>query len=254
LQRKGLTVVLYRQNDLQTADLISFQWALADLVRWCNDLIPGYNEKNYHIVFNLTGGFKSIQGFLQTLAIFYADEAIYVFESNDALLRLPKLPAKIVSYEIIERHLQTFRRLNLGQVPNEIEQIPETMLLKNEDQVSLSGYGQILWEQAKQEIYQSKVFEPAIPQIRFGPRFNDSVNNLNGKRNRIINERIDDLSQYFLSDRTKMVKRLDFKALAGNPKPPSTHEMDAWADQDARRIFGHFEKDVFILDELGAHL
>ena len=33
---------------------------------------------------------------------------------------------------------------------------------------------------------------------------------------------------------------------------PSTHELDAWADQDTRRLFGHFEEDgkVFVLDKL----
>lgn len=31
---------------------------------------------------------------------------------------------------------------------------------------------------------------------------------------------------------------------------PSTHEMDAWADLDAKRIFGHFEGGIFVLDKL----
>lgn len=47
--------------------------------------------------------------------------------------------------------------------------------------------------------------------------------------------------------------------LAGNPLPPSTHELDAWADQDARRIFCHWENDpslgqVLVLDRLGPGL
>lgn len=47
---------------------------------------------------------------------------------------------------------------------------------------------------------------------------------------------------------------LNFKELKGNPKPPSTHECDAWADQDAKRLFGHFEKDSFVLDQLAKAL
>ena len=33
-----------------------------------------------------------------------------------------------------------------------------------------------------------------------------------------------------------------------------THEMDAWADQDAKRIFGHFEEGCFVLDRLAKAL
>ncbi len=32
--------------------------------------------------------------------------------------------------------------------------------------------------------------------------------------------------------------------------PPSTNEMDAWSDRDAKRIYGHFEEDVFVIDRL----
>jgi hypothetical protein len=59
------------------------------VIRWCQDTLPGYRESGYHIVFNLTGGFKSIQGWMQTLGMFYADEIVYIFETGKELLPGP---------------------------------------------------------------------------------------------------------------------------------------------------------------------
>ncbi|GAB4442420.1 MAG: hypothetical protein OHK0015_41010 [Chloroflexi bacterium OHK40] len=62
-----------RRRDLQTAELTSFQLALSELVRWFEENLPTYRAQGFQVVFNLTGGFKSVQGFLQALAPFYAD-------------------------------------------------------------------------------------------------------------------------------------------------------------------------------------
>jgi hypothetical protein len=42
--------------------------------------------------------------------------------------------------------------------------------------------------------------------------------------------------------------------LKGNPIAGSTHEFDAWADADARRVFCHYENGALILDKLGKAL
>ncbi|MFQ3679499.1 MAG: putative CRISPR-associated protein, partial [Pseudanabaenaceae cyanobacterium] len=95
-QKMGVSqVAVHRQTDLRTADVMEFQSALSDLVRWAEETIPGYQAAGYHVVFNLTGGFKSVQGFLQTLAMFYADETIYIFETATDLLRIPRLPVRL---------------------------------------------------------------------------------------------------------------------------------------------------------------
>ena len=58
---------------------------------------------------------------------------------------------------------------------------------------------------------------------------------------------LDDLARYLETGQDQ--RSFDFKPLKGVPLPP-THEMDAWADQDAKRIFGHYEGQVFVLDRL----
>lgn len=101
LRAKGPTVEVKRQVDLQTKDITSFQIALSDLVIWCESIVTGYRKSGYKVVFNLTGGFKSVQGFLQTLSTFYADEAIYIFETAKDLLRIPRLPVEMSAEETV---------------------------------------------------------------------------------------------------------------------------------------------------------
>ena len=68
----------------------------------------------------------------------------------------------------------------------------------------------------------------------------------------MVNERIGDLARH-LHDRGYNPARLDFKKLKA-PLGPLTHECDAWAKGGAKRLFGYFEEDAFIIAELGAGL
>ena len=247
LESQGINTYIFKQNDLQTNELNRFELALSELVVWCENNIP----EGFHVVFNLTGGFKSIQGFLQTLAMFYADEAIYIFESGEELLRLPKLPVRIDPDEVLKEYFPLLRKLELNLQVTIPEKLPRTLLMQVDHETALSPYGQIIYQQMKSTLYRQQIFDPPVETIRFGPHFKDSVLNIPDERKKIINERIDDLAEYFQSGRVKNIKRLDFKALTGNPKPPSTHEIDAWADQDARRIYGHYENGTFVLDQFG---
>ncbi|WP_029214547.1 putative CRISPR-associated protein [Kallotenue papyrolyticum] len=250
LRRQGGQAQVIRQRDLQTDHLESFQLALAELVKWCEETLPGYQQANYRIVFNLTGGFKSVQGFMQTLALFYADETVYIFESGAALLRIPRLPVRMAATDEIRAHLRAFRRLSrdLPVTPQELRGIPETLWMQVDDRCALSPWGELVWQQAKREIYAERLYPPPSDRMRFGPKFEESVRGLPPDRLRLVNERLDDLAAYL--ERGDNRNRLDFKPLRGKPRPPSTHECDAWADQDARRIFGHYEGEVFVLDRL----
>jgi len=239
---------------LQTADLFDFQHALSEIVQWCSETIPSYQKAQYHIVFNLTGGFKSVQGFLQTLAMFYADETIYIFEGSKDLLRIPRLPVEMKPENSIVENFEVFRRLANGlTVSNKnLSKIPGTLLTIFEKEVDLSPWGKLVWEQTKEQIYSQKLHPSPSKKFKYGPRFEPSVEGLSKDRLCLINERIDNLA-VFLEKETNP-KSLDFKKLNGNPCPPSTHEIDAWQDQDAKRIFGHYEDSLFILDQLDKHL
>jgi len=264
LSDRGPTAELRRQKDLRTVELASFQAALSDLVQWCDNEIESFRKKGYRVIFNLTGGFKSIQGFLQTLAQFYADETVYIFETGNELLRLPRLPIRMAADDVVRQHLSVFRRLDLGlQVPDEdLAGIPETLLMTMCGQTCLSPWGDLVWKQSKKGMYCEEVHPLPVGQTVacFGKDFMKSVEGCEGSRKAMINDRLDALIRYLEEKRSGKPSphnppSLDFKGLTGNPCPPSTHECDAWADQDAKRLFGHFDSyGSFILDRLGKAL
>ena len=239
---------------LQTADLFDFQHALSEIVQWCSETIPFYQQAQYHIVFNLTGGFKSVQGFLQTLAMFYADETIYIFEGSKDLLRIPRLPVEMKPENSIVENLEVFRRLANGlTVSNEnLSQIPETLYTIFEKEVDLSPWGKLVWEQTKKQIYSQKLHPSPSKKFKYGTRFEPSVEGLSRDRLFWINKTIDDLAVFL--EKGINPKSLNFKSLEGKPCPPSTHQMYAWSDQDAKRLFGHYEGEYFVLDQLDRHL
>jgi putative CRISPR-associated protein (TIGR02619 family) len=254
LVRHGVKAQVYRQPDLRTVSVSEFQLALSDLTRWCAETLPGYRASGYRVVFNLTGGFKSVNGFLQALAMIHADETVYVFEGEQTLLRLPRLPMRMTEPEHVRMHLPSLRRLGLD-LPEDAKGIPETFLLSLDGAVTLSPWGSAVWQEHKRTIYGEQLWPSPCQKLRYGPGFEASVarHAPSPDRRRMVNERIDDLARFL--EKKANLARLDFKALAGDPVPPSTHEMDAWADQDAKRMFGHWEEDsVFVLDRLGEAL
>ena len=254
LLRLNLAVQIQSIEGLQTADFARFQVAMADLVQWVHKDVLPYSESGYHIVFNLTGGFKSIQGFLQTLGIFYADEVIYIFETGTELFRLPKIPVKLIPGEVIRENLNLFRRMDLSLPVRNLEKIPQVMYLQMDHEIMLSDYGELIFNQSKKELYGQQLWPAPCEKLVFSDAFIKSAQHLNKSRLQKVNERIDDLARYLCSGNKANLNRLDFKPIKGNVMGISTHEIDAWADQDARRIYGHFENDAFILDELGKAL
>jgi putative CRISPR-associated protein (TIGR02619 family) len=247
---KRMDVSIHRQSDLQTADISAFQLSLSELIKKFSDELPSFSQTGYKIIFNLTGGFKSVQGFLQSIANFYADETVYIFETSSQLLRIPKLPIRMDAKSVIKERITVFRQLSLGvQLPSELlEGIPETLLFKMEGEVILSPWGALVWEQSKQEIYGEKLLPSPIDKIKYTSQFEKSISALSPDRLTLVNKRIDQLAQYFLTRRNP--RSLDFKQIKGNVRGPSSYEIDAWSDKDAKRIFGHYEDDVFILDRI----
>jgi putative CRISPR-associated protein (TIGR02619 family) len=255
LQKQGLTAQVKRQVDLQTKDINAFQLALSEIVEWCEQTIPGYKRSGYRIIFNLTGGFKSVQGFLQTLAAFYADETVYIFETATELLRIPRLPIEMNPGNTIRDNLDAFRKLAMGLDGANVDRIPETLLMNVDGKICFSSWGDLVWKNTKNKIYQEQLLPPLSERLKFGANFEHSTRGIAPDRLVLVNNRIDQLSKFLETNGKYNPPSLDFKALKGAGKPPSTHEVDAWNDRDAKRIFGHYEDNIFILDilDVGLH-
>jgi putative CRISPR-associated protein (TIGR02619 family) len=254
LESYGVIPQLEPAESLTTRSRQSFDKGLRHLVDWAARTLPGYRANKYHIIFNLVGGFKSVQGFMQTLGMFYADEIVYIFESGSELLRIPRLPVDLNSaaQEIMRAHARLFRRLAvLGPQPDEenLHNIPESMLERVDDLVDLSPWGKLIWEAFRPELYSQRLLDSPSDRIRFETSFEKDVRNLPKDRYAILNERIDDLMMCL--ENQVHLDRLDIKPLKNKDVFwPSTHEADAWADADCRRIFFHYESGVAELDRL----
>lgn len=251
LEHRGFSVQVWIPKGLATRDRDDFRHAAADLVLCCEQTLPGYKESGYHVVFNLTGGFKSIQGFMQTLGMFYADEMFYIFETGSSLITIPRLPVSLEVGNLVQEHEQVFRRLGLGEeLPlGECRGIHEILLFDDGQDAMLSEWGQLVWQRSKQSLYSEKLRDP-LPGLRYTPNFRRKVKGLNLSPDRLatLNERLDMLSLTVRAER-KNLSGLDFKQLKGNPRPPSTHECDVWSD-DERRVFGHYENGMFVIDDI----
>lgn len=252
LEKRGFSVDTPTITDLRTQDVNSFQLALSELVKWAADTLPAYQQGRYKIIFNLTGGFKSIQGFMQALAMLYADETIYIFESNKELLHLPRLPIRLDGEKIVGEHLNGLRQLalHLPYSRDAIDTLPETLVLRLENERALSPWGELLWDQYKSAVYREKFHSAPYNKIQFTDTFMRSIDGLSPDRYEKLNQQIDKLAQYLHSQRKNNPSSLDVKALHIPHYGGCTHEFDAWHDQNAKRVFGWLKGDTFTCEIL----
>lgn len=254
LQGHGQSTEVKRVQDLRTDNLPAYRGALSELVQWAYTTLPEYRRNGYGVVFNLTGGFKAVQGFMQTLGMLHADECIYVYERSAELIRLPRLPIKMQADSVVRDHLPSFRRMATGLAValSAVHSVPEALLFVSESQAMLSEWGEMVWLGIKDEIYAAKLHSSPSAKLQWAAGFERSVQVLEHKRIQAINAKVDDLARFLETGQS--IKSLDFKIIKGGAIQGSTHEIDAWSDGDAKRLYGHFEKDVFVLDRLAQAL
>lgn len=258
LQSQNLDAQTHRLRSLSTRSMDDFRSGIDSLIVWCDETLEGYRSSQYKIVFNLTGGFKSLQGFMQTLGMFYADELIYGFETGE-LLRIPRLPLEFESsvQQAVRQHLSVFRRLQFPHFKVSVadcQGIPEAFLYQLEDSIDLNNWGRLVWQRHRKQLYQEDVLPPLSEKLRFSAVVEAQARELTADRRLTFNERMDDLSCYLESGQSQPINRLDFKQLRGTPCPPATHECDLWADRGAWRAFGHYGGATFVIDRIGPGL
>ncbi|MEN3013929.1 MAG: putative CRISPR-associated protein [Endomicrobiia bacterium] len=249
------TVITQKIPFLNTQDITSFRRGVSELIKFCLETVAGYRANNYKVVFNLTGGFKSVQGVMQTLGMFYADEVVYIFETSNNLLRIPKLPVSLSGKDVIKNNINIFRRMIIGEEIvniNEIQNLPESFFeIDQQGNATISISGEILWNNHKKEIYREDLYDPPIRQIRFSDNFRNQVRNLSPDRKVVVNERIDDLYRYIKFNENP--NALNFHRIKGNPIPPSTHEFYIWSDL-GHRAYCHYENNIIVIDKIDDHL
>ena len=101
----GRRAVRMTAGGLNTSDVADFRAALAGIAKQLGEELSKWRERRYRVVFNLTGGFKSVNGFMQAVGMLFADECFYLFEGSRELMRVPRLPITLDARGAFEDNL-----------------------------------------------------------------------------------------------------------------------------------------------------
>ena len=163
-------VQLVTPRGLNTANVTSFSQGIKELLNEFEQTIPGYKENNYEVIFNLTGGFKSLQGYLNIIGMFYADRLVYIFEGGQELLNIPRLPLKIDEEKLME-HASELARLAAGGIYSRSElKLPGALLdVDEQGDAALSDWGQLVWNRIKDRLLRDELL--VFPYLEYENSF-----------------------------------------------------------------------------------
>ncbi|PSF37384.1 CRISPR-associated protein [Aphanothece hegewaldii CCALA 016] len=223
LQKKNFSVDIYQPKNLSTASTQQFTQGIDDLLQWIDEIIRGYKDSGYTICFNLVGGFKALQGYANTIGMFYqAHEMIYIFESNLEVIKIPRLPIQ-VDKSVIKPVQFAMMAANVGIDINlsELKNVPETLLFIVDKEVTLSNWGRLTWNSCKQEFLTGELLN--FPYLIYENSFlNDfKRNNVNSLRKLELQEVLAEVSGSmvkFKGDSTRFSPQLHFTRYEGQQK------------------------------------
>ena len=184
LRDQGFTVVVETPEGLSTQDTESFTKGTKELITWLDNAIPR-PDSGWDVIFNLVGGFKSLQGYMQTFGTFYADEIVYIFEGSSDLIKIPRLPIQIDT-TVVQEHRTKFAMMAADEMyPIEkLEGIPETLLEPVTDNgntmAGLSAWGELIWNRTKSDLLSQGLLQ--FPRLVYQQSFINDCQNLNGQQ------------------------------------------------------------------------
>ncbi|MBD2677351.1 MULTISPECIES: putative CRISPR-associated protein [Nostoc] len=183
LSQKGLNIsVISPHEKFSTSSNEAFSNGIDELLNWFEDTIPGYEDSGYEIYFNLVGGFKAIQGFANTIGMFYADKIIYIFEGSNEIITIPRLPIKIDTSVI--KPIQ-FALMAEGAWINisELQGIPETLIFPVDDKAILTTWGRLIWNRSKEDFLAEDLLN--FPKIKYETSFEKDYKKITDKKERL---------------------------------------------------------------------
>lgn len=186
LRKQGLNnTSIYAPSGLSTASTEDFSVGIDGLIVWLQKTIPPLRESKYKICFNLVGSFKSLQGYLNTIGMFYADEIIYIFEGHKSdLITIPRLPIS-VDTSLFKPYTMQLALLNAGAglSPQETNGIPETMLGEFDGKMVLSTWGYLVWNQCKDDLLSGDLIN--FSRLEYQDSFRADYNKVKDKHKRV---------------------------------------------------------------------
>ena len=192
LESRGFGVEIVTPSQLSTKDTKDFTAGTKELIKWLENNVSWQQDSvDHQVIFNLVGGFKSLQGYMQTFGTFYANVSVYIFEGSSELIRIPRLPLKIDT-SVIEEHILEFAMMTAGELYQEtaLAGVPETLLEPVEENgrivYGLSEWGELIWNRTKSDLLANELL--SFPRLTHTQRFNDDVESINDKQRIDLNE------------------------------------------------------------------
>jgi putative CRISPR-associated protein (TIGR02619 family) len=186
LKNQGLTnISIYTPPGLSTATTQKFSEGIDELLVWLQSQIVPLRER-YKICFNLVGSFKSLQGYLNTIGMFYADEIIYIFEGKlSELITIPRLPIR-VDESAIEPHAVKLALMDAGAgfSDSEVTNIPEALIGDCGGKKVLSTWGQLIWNECKEELLSKDLLE--FPRLHYADTFRADYNKIKNEQQKKV--------------------------------------------------------------------
>jgi len=171
LHGEGLSVDKYVPPGLSTATTEDFSGGIDELIAWLEQTVTGYKDKDYEVYFNLVGGFKSLQGYLNTIGMFYADKILYIFEGqNSELITIPRLPITL-DYAALQPHQVPLALMatDLGVSIEYGKDVPESLITTVGEEVTLSTWGKLTWNKCKQKFLSDELLP--FPKLQIADSF-----------------------------------------------------------------------------------
>lgn len=240
---------------LSTASTTAFTEGIDELIVWFRQNLKSNQQQGYKICFNLVGGFKSLQGYLNTIGMFYADEIIYIFEgAGSELITIPRLPINI-DREALKPHLVNLALLDAGASLSfrEAEGIPESLIAVVDDKITLSSWGDLIWSECKDEFLSASLLD--FPRIEYQNTFIRDYEKINVAEERVrLQEKLALISRVLKESEGNIRREL---TNAGVDYSPYKHAIEANVDHfrisHKMRVSCKEIEDKLIMRHYGTH-
>jgi putative CRISPR-associated protein (TIGR02619 family) len=185
LRSRGIKqTAIYTPSNLSTKSSTDFSSGIDDLIVWLRREVAPLRS-SYHVCFNLVGSFKSLQGYMNTIGMFYADEIIYIFEGKDSsLISIPRLPIN-VDRDLLKPHAVALAMMDAGAGLDRetVRGIPETLLGEVDGKFVLSTWGKLIWDEARQVLLARELL--IFPGLSYAQTFREDYNKITDVSKRI---------------------------------------------------------------------
>ena len=182
LHQQSLSVNIFTPKGFSARNTEVFTNGIDELLEWIDDIVPGYRDSGYQICFNLVGGFKAIQGFANTIGMFYADEIIYIFEGNQDFITIPRLPIQ-VDKSVIKPVQFALMAAGAWVALSELKDVPETLIFKVDETATLTTWGRLIWNRSKEDLLSGDLLQ--FPKLKYEPSFRKDYDNITEKNERV---------------------------------------------------------------------